>query len=268
MYCRGMPTPRLHTTTTGSGPSLVLLHANGGDHRDFGAVIDGLVESGWRITTIDFPGHGPSPRHSPESAVGFGAALTDALDDLGGSHVLLGNSVGGFAALYAAAHRPEQVAGLVLVSPGGFTPRWFGTTATCRLFGSARVAPVVYRRLPRLYLRGRDPEVTSAIARAEEASRSPERAEVYGRVWRSFADPDHDGRSLAEAVSCPTLLVWGTRDPVLPWHLDGRRARAALPAAQTVTFAGAGHQPFIERPAEFLDRTAPFLSTLQRTMAR
>ncbi|MGI9162880.1 MAG: alpha/beta fold hydrolase [Mycobacterium sp.] len=263
-----MSAPRLHTTTVGSGPSLILLHANGGDHRDFGAVVDGLAESGWCVTTIDFPGHGLSPRHYPESAVGFGVALTDWLDNLGGSHVLMGNSVGGFAALYAAARRPERVAGLALVSPGGFTPRWFGTTATCRLFGSARVAPVVYRRLPRLYLHGRNPAVSAAIARAEEASRSPERCEVYGNVWRSFADPDHDGRSLAAAVTCPTLLVWGTRDPVLPWHLDGRRARAALPMAETLTFPGGGHQPFIERPGEFLDRTAPFLSTLQRSMAR
>ena len=257
----------LHMESRGSGPSLVLLHANGGDHRDFAAVIPALVESGWRVTTLDWPGHGRTPRSGPETAVGFGELLTKTLDELGGEHVLLGNSVGGFAALYAAAHRPERVAGLVLVSPGGFSPRWIGTTLACRTLGSRRLAPAVYRNLPPLYLRDRNAGVTAAIERAEEASHSPERAEVYGSLWRSFTDPGHDGRRLAAEVRCPTLLAWGTRDPILPWQLDGRRARAALPEAQTITFRRAGHQPFIERPDEFLAGTAPFLAGLRTAVA-
>lgn len=252
----------------GSGPSLVLLHANGGDHRDFAAVVPALVESGWRVTTVDWPGHGRSPRSAPETAVGFGALLGQVLDELGGEHVLLGNSVGGFAALHAAAHHPERVAGLVLVSPGGFSPRWFGTTLACRAIGSRRLAPAAYRHLPRMYLRGGTAEVSAAIERAQHSSRSPERAEVYANLWRSFTDSEHDGRPLATAVRCPVLLAWGTRDPILPWQLDGRRARAALPGAQTVTFRGAGHQPFVERPAEFVSRTAPFLAALHATVAQ
>jgi len=264
-----MTAPRgLHVQSQGSGPSLVLLHANGGDHRDFAAVVPALVESGWCVSTLDWPGHGQSPRRSPETAVGFGELLTETLDELGGEHVLLGNSVGGFAALYAAAHRPQRVAGLVLVSPGGFSPRWIGTTLACRAFGSRPLAPVAYRGLPRLYLRDRSAGVTAAIERATQASRSPDRAEVYAELWRSFTDPGHDARRLAASLDCPVLLAWGTRDPILPWQLDGRRARAALPHAQTVTFRGAGHQPFLERPTEFLARTAPFLAGLRTAAAR
>lgn len=246
----------------------MLLHANGGDHRDFEAVAPELAESGWRVTTLDWPGHGQSPRSEPETAVGFGELLVSILDDLGGTHVLLGNSVGGFAALYAAARRPDRVGGLVLVSPGGFTPQWVGTTLACKAIGSQRLAPGAYRWLPRLYLRDRNSGVTAAIQRANRASRSPQHTEVYARVWRSFTDPDHDARVLAAAARCPTLLAWGTRDPILPWQLDGRRARAALPEADVVTFAGTGHQPFIERPDDFLERTAPFLAALRTAMAQ
>ena len=246
----------------------MLLHANGGDHRDFDAVAPGLAQSGWRVTTLDWPGHGQSPRSEPETAVGFGEVLVRMLDSLGGRHVLLGNSVGGFAALSAAAHRPDSVAGLVLVSPGGFTQHWIGAMLACRAIGSRRVAPAAYRNLPRLYLRARNSGVAAAIERAGQASRSPDRAEVYASVWRSFTDPDHDARPLAEAVRCPTLLAWGTRDPILPWQLDGRRARAALPDAQIVTFAGAGHQPFVERPSEFLQRTTLFLAGLRTAAAQ
>lgn len=252
----------------GHGPSLVLLHANGGDHEDFAAVAPALAESGWRVTTVDWPGHGSSPRSEPETAVGFGELLVRILDDGGGKHVLLGNSVGGFAALYAAAHRPDNVAGLVLVSPGGFSPRWIGTTLACRVFGSRRLAPGAYRNLPRLYLRDRNAGVAAAIERAREGSRSEQRVQTYAGLWRSFTDPGHEGRALAAAVRCPTLLAWGTHDPVLPWRLDGRRARRALPHAHTVTFPGAGHQPFIERPDEFLSGTAPFLTGLHAEVTR
>ena len=253
----------MYLETVGSGPSLVMLHANGGDSRDYAAVVPGLAGSGWRVTTLDWPGHGRSPGSDPQTAVGLGTALVDVLEGIGGRHVLLGNSVGGFAALHAAAHAPDLVSGLVLVSPGGFTPRWPGMAMLCRTIGSPAVAPRAYRRLPRWYLRDRGPAVTAAIARAQEASRSPDNAAVYASLWRSFADPEHDARPLAAGVCCPALLAWGTRDPILPWRVDGRRARAALSDAEIVTFKGAGHQPFIERPAEFLDRTASFLSRLR-----
>ena len=256
-------TPSVHLESVGSGPSLVLLHANGGDSRDFAAIAPRLAESGWRVTVLDWPGHGRSPRSGSETAVGFGGLLVDVLEDIGGRHVLLGNSVGGFAALHAAAQAPDLVGGLVLVSPGGFTPRWPGMTAMCRTIGSPLVAPWAYRTLPRLYLRDRNPDVSAAIARAEEASRSAEGVEVFAGLWRSFADPDHDARPLAAGVCGPVLLAWGTRDPILPWRIDGRRARAALTDAEIVTFDGAGHQPFLERPEEFLERTASFLSRLR-----
>lgn len=262
MYCCHV-TSEVYTETVGSGPSLVLLHANGGDHRDFAAVAPRLAESGWRVTSLDWPGHGRSPRSGSETAVGFGTSLIDALEGLGGRHVLLGNSVGGFAALRAAAQAPDLVSGLVLVSPGGFTPRWPGMTLACRVIGSAAVAPRAFRILPRMYLRDRNPEVAAAIARAADASRSGDRVEVFANIWRSFTDPEHDARPLAGAVQCPTLLCWGTSDPILPWRIDGRRARAALPEAEIVTFDGAGHQPFIERPEEFLDRTSSFMSRLR-----
>ena len=49
MYSRFMARrPHLHVQSHGFGPSLVLLHANGGDGRDFETVIPDLVESGWR----------------------------------------------------------------------------------------------------------------------------------------------------------------------------------------------------------------------------
>ncbi|GAB3947378.1 hypothetical protein GCM10027614_42500 [Micromonospora vulcania] len=43
-------------------------------------------------------------------------------------------------------------------------------------------------------------------------------------------------------------VAWGTRDLVLPYHSQTRRARAALPEARHVPLPGCGHLPFADDP--------------------
>ena len=243
---------------TGSGPGIVLLHANGGDHRDFNTIVPSLARTR-TVYAVDWPGHGDSDPTADASACGFAELLPDVIDGLDcGRVALLGNSVGGFAALRTAIARPDLVSALVLVNPGGFTPRTPFMFATCNLFGSDRVAPAVMRRLPGLYLRGATEGVATARERAAIASRSPEQVATFASIWRSFTDPCHDGRRGTDLLTVPTLLVWGKKDPVLPWWIDGKRAAKALPRATVVTMT-CGHQAFLEMPDEFLETLDRFL---------
>jgi pimeloyl-ACP methyl ester carboxylesterase len=58
---------------------------------------------------------------------------------------------------------------------------------------------------------------------------------------------------------CPTLVIWGDRDRVLPaHHLDA--ARRIVPHAKTHLFTGIGHMPQIECPDEFADVVLDFLA--------
>lgn len=244
---------------TGAGPGIVLLHANGGDHRDFDAITPALARTR-TVYAIDWPGHGDSDPAADVTACALADLLPSLLEALGdGPFALVGNSVGGFAALRTAITRPDLVSRLVLVDPGGFTPRTPFMFATCRLFGSERVAPMVMRQLPRLYLRRPGQDVIAVRERAMTASRLPDQVRTFAAMWRSFADPNHDGRRGAERLTVPTLLVWGKRDPVLPWLIDGRRAAKALPRATVVTMP-CGHQPYIEMPEDFLNVLEEFLS--------
>lgn len=243
---------------TGSGPGIVLLHANGGDHRDFDALVPDLAPTR-TVYAIDWPGHGDSDPATDVTACGLAELLPDVLEGLDcGPVTLLGNSVGGFAALRTAIARPDLVSALALVNPGGFTPRTPLLFGTCKVFGSTRVAPTVMRKLPRLYLRRSTVEVAAVRERAEIASHSPSRVAAFASMWRSFMDPCHDGRRGAELVEVPTLLVWGRKDPILPWRIDGRRAAKALPGATIVTM-DCGHQAFLEVPGQFSEILEDFL---------
>ncbi len=242
----------------------MLLHANGGDHRDFDGVVDRLAAL-HTVHAIDWPGWGDSTITEGPTATGYAEALPHVLKSLGGGpFVLIGNSVGGFAAIRAAATHPELVRGLVLVNPGGFTPRWPGSVAVCGLIGWPRLAGRAMRTLPRLYLRRTTPAVAEIRHRTAEMSTDPHRVEAFASVWRSFAMREHDARPDARLVTVPTLLMWGRRDPVLTWTIDGRRARRAFARAQLATFP-CGHQAFAEMPDEFWAEVEPFLRSLPHT---
>ena len=154
----------------------------------------------------------------------------------------------------------------MLVNPGGFTPRWPTTYIACRLFGWQRFAPVAMRLLPRLYLRRRT-QCVDAIRRASSlASESQSRSRTFAKVWRSFTEGGHNALLYAAHIDFPVLLVWGTQDPVLPWLIDGRRAKRSFRHAQVMKLP-CGHQAFAEMPAEFMSVLRRFLGDKERSEA-
>ena len=76
------------------------------------------------MIAVDWPDHGNSSADpQPPSAARYEALLAGLLDDLGiDDAVLIGNSIGGAAALRYAASHPGRVRGLVLANPGGLDP--------------------------------------------------------------------------------------------------------------------------------------------------
>jgi pimeloyl-ACP methyl ester carboxylesterase len=60
-------------------------------------------------------------------------------------------------------------------------------------------------------------------------------------------------------ISCPTLIVWGTKDRLITWH-DAARFAEAIPDAREVVYQDTGHMAMLERPREFNELLAGFLS--------
>ena len=98
---------------------LVVLVPGMGDLRStWRDLVGPLLDAGHRVAVMDLRGHGDSD--TTFRTHGDLATADDVLalvDRLGGPAVLVGNSMGGAAAAYAAAERPDAVAALVLVAP-------------------------------------------------------------------------------------------------------------------------------------------------------
>ena len=255
-----LATAAIHYRESGSGHPLLLLHANPGDSRDFDAVIPALAKQ-FRVIAPDWPGYGKSVFHqSTENPVATDfrdilAAFIEALDlpEL----TLIGNSLGGNAAAWYAATHPERVHSVVLVSPGGFTPHNAVTRSFCRWQGSRFAMPPSW--FARVYLRKRTATTRAMLERAAGEQSTPEAMAINRAVWRSFADPAHDLRPIAGKIRCPSLLMFGRGDPVIPAWVDGRSARRVMPGA-AYRMMPCGHAPFAEIPERFLEEALGFLA--------
>jgi pimeloyl-ACP methyl ester carboxylesterase len=106
---------------------VVFLHANGFNALTYRATLAPLADR-LRILAVDQQGHGGSAQRSKAEGRRDWADLRDdlvaLLDALGGPPVVLsGHSMGGAAALLAAAERPARVKALALFDPVIMSPR-------------------------------------------------------------------------------------------------------------------------------------------------
>ena len=244
----------------GSGPTVVLLPAALHDRHDFDAIAGELAED-YRVVAVDWPGCGDSPP-APDPHAVTAPLLADGLEDLvaglgADPAVLIGNSVGGFAAARLAIRQPHRVAGLVLVNSGGFLPTNPILRLFCRTLGTPQIARRILPTFVKLYMQADSEPARAARDRTVARAKTASGVSTAAALWRSFATDAHDLRRDAEALSAPTLIVWGRRDTAIPLPI-GRATRRALPRARFETLP-TGHVPFASAPRDFLKLLQPFL---------
>jgi pimeloyl-ACP methyl ester carboxylesterase len=114
-------TVTLGVSDAGSGPPVVLAHGLTATRRYVVMGSTALERGGHRVIAYDARGHGASsPAESPEAYryEDLGADLEAVLDHAEVERaVLAGASMGAHTLAWLALHRPERVAGLVLITP-------------------------------------------------------------------------------------------------------------------------------------------------------
>lgn len=262
---------------TGEGPALLLIHGIGDQSDTWARVIPTLAE---RFTVIapDLLGHGRSDKPRADYTVaGYANAMRDLLSVLEIERAtVVGHSLGGGVAMQFAYQYPERCDRLVLVATGGIAR---GVSPILRLAS----APSAELFLPLLRLRavrrlggralrllhrlgtdlGHDADDLHRVfdALPDAAARG-----AFVRTLRSVVD--WRGQVITMLDRCyltagmPTMLVWGTRDPIVP-YAHAAIAHAAMPASRLEVFAGAGHFPHHDDAPRFLAILDDFLATTE-----
>jgi pimeloyl-ACP methyl ester carboxylesterase len=240
----------------GSGPTVILIHGQGGCWQWWLRVIPSLARTS-RVVAVDLAGFGASEVAVGDAFYAQSAIVLSLLDQLGESTAtVVGHSMGGLVALAVAADHPERVAGLVLVN-GGAVPvarrrlglilvgmrlahaalsqpricRWIATTvwAHRRFFASGVVDPA---------------SVSSALAAILVPAMGAPGFVATMRAAVRARDEINPAR-----VKCPALVVWGARDRILTVGM-ARSLVAQMSGAELVVFDDVGHCPMIEAPTQ------------------
>ncbi len=226
-----------------------------------------------RVFALDWPGFGASAKPSPTDfaygAPAYAELLEPWLNALGATRVvLLGNGIGGAAALHFALAQPERVLGLFLVAPAGFAPAGIARMLATRLLGMPALLERIAPLLANLALGPATPE-TRAVLAARKSRRAANRDSDSGvlaeaALWRALGQPDADLTGPARQVSASAMLVRGALDPLFSAG-DARRATESIGprGAVEVVLPGAGHLPFLQQPRRFYQALAGMLGAAE-----
>ncbi len=253
----------------GGGPLVICVPGLGDMRQQYRFLKPKLVAAGFRVVTMDLPGHGQSsvdwPAYSPALV---GADIVAMVRHLGASQAfVVGNSMAGGSAVWAAAEIPDRIAGIVLIDP--FT-RVIPTSSFLMAF--LKVAMMrpwgpsfwsiyygsLYKTAPPADL---DSYRTALVANLKE----PGRIEATKALIFASQAPCE---ARIPDVHAPALVVMGTRDS----DFDDPAAEADWVAThlhgKKLMVDGAGHYPHVEYPEVVAPAVIDFVKAAQDGEAR
>ncbi len=248
----------LHMMEAGNGPAVLLLHGFAVSSLYWQPTLELLGNAGYRAIAIDVLGFGDSdkPPHAPYSLHLYADLCAGLLDVLGLEQAtVVGHSFGGKLALATAVLHQPRVRRLVVMDTDGFlqVPTIMRRITSLPGVGKGMLwlagRDAVVRAQLRVSFRNPDQHVTpEMIARGRDAMLRPENGRVLMQLSHNatYIDLRTSGlRARLSELRCPTLIVWGEDDRVIPLSC-GETARREIPGAHLVRFPNCGHFPHVE----------------------
>lgn len=249
-------------------PAIVMIHGFTASLETWDAVA-GALQNDYRVIRLDLPGHGLSGTdetgdYSNERTVQIVGAFIDKLTL--DAPIIMGNSLGGLVAWRLAAANPERVSNLILIAPGGFsingvTDSPVDVPAMVKYYLSKAPAAGVKQATTALY---GDPSKLSPerLSQVTDMMQRPGNGDSFVVRAAQFTLPAPE--VTLSRVTTPTLILWGSKDVMVPPD-HGARFAAAMPNAALISYDGAGHLPHEEIPEKVSADIRGFLSPAPQT---
>jgi pimeloyl-ACP methyl ester carboxylesterase len=263
----GFGTRALELDPGGSGERepLLLVHGWSDSADTWRPLMAQLARHGRRALAVDLPGFGQADRLDREEQVlpqldRFLAAAIERESERAGAEgvVVVGNSLGGCAAMRAAEDAELPITGVVAIAPAGLDMAgWFPLVEGAPLVRFVLRAPVplpeavvrdavgrAYRTLAFARPGELDPAVVSSFTRHLRSRRDVIRVLATGRrLLAEIRDPFR-----LERIASPLLLVWGDQDRMV-FATGADRVLSEVADASFELIEGCGHCPQVEAAA-------------------
>ena len=249
--------PDKHVTLTlehyGGGVPVLLLHGGAGPASVTAFAQRLAAAKPFQVYVPTHPGFMGTPRPAWLSSVAalaevYGALLEKfALEGV----TLVGNSIGGWIAAEMALHHSKRIGGVVLVNAVGIEVEAHPVAdifslSLDEITQRSYFNPVAFRR---------DPATLTEDERGRMAANRATLAVYSG----SFAMADPTLLPRLQAVTVPTLVVWGQHDQIVTPEY-GRAYAAGIPTARFELLEQAGHLPQLETPDALIHTIVAFVA--------
>jgi len=256
----------------GDGPPLVFVHGLSGCWQNWLEQIPQFAGE-HRVIAVDLPGFGQSPMPREKITIsGYGRWLDKLFDALGiRAAAVVGNSMGGFVAAETAIKFPHRVERLVLVAAAGLTVESQRNDRLLRVLEAAenqsqfllghllaKSDGLVRRPRGRKLLMGfvaAHPDRMDARLVAEQMKG----ANTPGFLPALDALTSYPIRDRIAEIACPTLIVWGPKDRLVPIK-DAYDFDRLIADSRLLVYDDTGHVPMLERPERFNADLRAFLA--------
>jgi pimeloyl-ACP methyl ester carboxylesterase len=260
----------------GSGPAALMVHGLAGSAINW-MVVGPEIARTHHALAIDLAGFGQTPLLSRSATVGANAALVQNFitEVVREPVTIIGNSMGGHMSILEAADQPRWISAMILVDPAipgphvmRPEPAMLGVIAALSVPGLAQT--LVYRRSRSLGAEGLvarafalvcadpsrlDPVVVEAHVQLtrERMRLGPQNGRAFVQASRSIGLRMADPRfwTKVAAVKCPTLLIHGSLDRLIP-VAAARELERRRPDWDLEVLEGVGHVPMLETPGLFM----------------
>ena len=236
---------------------LLLLHGIGASAERWLRVIPALSKD-FRVIIPDIIGFGYSDKPTVEYTIDFFLAfLQNFLDNLDiQAPSIVGSSFGGWMATEFAIRFSKRTDKLVLAAPAGMM---LSSTHALDQYIMAALYPTRENALRAFVDMAYDPSVVTEDMVRDFVNRMRLPNAKY--AFMSTLLGIRDSPILTDRLSkilVPTLFIWGDNDSMIPMQYLGDFRR--VPNSQIVVIKDCGHNPYLEKPAEFNKALLDFLA--------
>lgn len=234
---------KVYRSGTTTGTPILMLHGFGADAQSW-YPLERTLAHNHPILRLDLPNHGQSPKRRMARFATLAREIAEAFDalHLETAHVV-GHSLGGACALALSDIRPHVVASLTLLAPGGLGAAINGefVEGLARASRPESLGPWLRLMVGDPKLIGDDFVAAAMASRSDPALRAVQ--VQMGRDLFPDATQSFDLKAALERLICPTRIIWGQADAILPWQ-----SSLAVPGQIALhLFAGMGHVAHLER---------------------
>src|SRR5215472_13468307 len=246
---------RLAYSDEGRGPIVLCVPGIGDLRQEYRFLAPQLLESGFRVVTLDLRGHGESSTGWTDlSAEAVGSDILALLHQLGANQALVvGTSMAAGAAVWAAAEEPAAVSGLVLIGPfvrdvGGNLQRSILQALLRVLLARPWGTSFWMRFWASLFPSAKPADFEAYAARLRNSVNEPGRLESLKRMMLGKSRREIEAR--LPNLQIPVLVVMGTKDSDFSQPAQEAELIASRTRGQVAMVEGAGHYPHVEFAAK------------------